>query len=447
MKDATLQRIIKRINEGSCLVILGPQLLSEDGRSIHARLNEYLSESLGDKVRYYDDQEFVSFDTKTRELLIEDEVSDFFEALQPNELYQKIADIPFPLIINTAPDVTLNKVLKDKGIGFDYDFYHKGQAPKEPNKTQTRYIYNIFGDHRELDSMILTYRDLYEYLHSIMGDNGLKIKSILREAKTVLFFGFSFDKWYFQLLLWLMQIEDKLLNSHDITQDNIKHFYHSEFDVEFFENSTAAQIIDALHQARTEGQIGEPEAQKVAPTEIFISYAWKGASEEMANLIETTLEANQIRLVRDKNDLGYKGGIMEFMNRIGEAKGVVVIVSDKYLKSGYCMYELTEIYRHKDFEGRIFPIVLEDAMIFDVNKRLEYKQEWKKKLDELDEEIKRSGAEALKTIGVEYERFKRIYDDFDTIINKVADMNVLTPDIHKSTHFEELIKAIREGTR
>lgn len=445
MKEATLQRIIKRINEGQCLVILGPQLLSADGTSTHAMLNEHLSGELGSKVRCYDEKEFISFDTKTRELLIEDEVASFFDQLKPNELYQKIADIPFPLIINTAPDTTLNNLLKEKGIGFDYDFYHKGRAPKEPGKTQARYIYNIFGDHRELDSMILTYRDLYEYLHSIMGDNGLKIKGLLRETKAVLFFGFSFDKWYFQLLLWLMQIEDKLLNSHDITQENIKHFYHEEFDVEFFENSSAAELIEALHKALQDGQITEPEAQKVASTEIFISYAWKGASEEMANLIETTLQANQIHLVRDKNDLGYKGGITEFMNRIGQAKGVVVIVSDKYLKSGYCMYELSEIYRHKDFEGRIFPIVLEDALIFDVNKRLEYKQAWKQKLDELDEEIKRSGAEALQTIGTEYEKFKRIYDDFDTVVNKLANMNVLTPDIHKSTHFEELIKAIREG--
>ncbi|MDG1571162.1 toll/interleukin-1 receptor domain-containing protein [Robiginitalea sp. M366] len=446
MNEATLQRIIKRINEGQCLVILGPQLLSPDGTGIHTLLNQHLTETLGSKVRCYDDQEFISFDAKTRELLIEDEVSDFFEGLQANDLYRKIADIPFPLIINTAPDVTLNQILKEKGIGFDYDFYHKGRAPKEPAKTQARYLYNIFGDHRELDSMILTYRDLYEYLHSIMGDNGLKIKSLLRESKTVLFFGFSFDKWYFQLLLWLMQIEDKLLNSHDINQESIKHLYHEEFDVEFFENSTAAEIIDALHKALEAGQIQEPEAQKVAPTEIYISYAWKGASEEMANLIETTLQANEIHLVRDKNDLGYKGGITEFMNRIGQAKGVVVIVSDKYLKSGYCMYELSEIYRHADFEGRIFPIVLEDAMIFDVNKRLEYKQEWKQKLDALDEEIKRSGAEALQTIGAEYEKFKRIYDDFDRIINKVSDMNVLTPDIHKSTHFEDLIKAIRQNT-
>lgn len=443
MNDATLQRIVKRINEGKCLVILGPHLLDAGGNSTLALLNKHLSENLGDKVRYYAGEGFVSFDDKTRELLIEDEVEDFFNALQPNELYRKVAEIPFSMVINTAPDTTLNKVLNEKGIGFDYDFYHKGQTPKDPVKTQSRYLYNIFGDYREIDSMVLTYKDLYEYLQSIMGDNGLKIKSMLREAKSVLFFGFSFDKWYFQLLLWLMQIEDKLLNSHDINQAEIKNFYHEEFDVEFFENNTATELIEALYKAKSDGQITESAPQVVASTELYISYAWQGASEEMANLIESTLTANQIRLVRDKNDLGYKGGITEFMNRIGKAKGVVVVVSDKYLNSGYCMYELTEIYRHEDFRGRIFPIVLEDAKIFDANGRLEYKKKWKERLDKLDEEIRNSGAEALNTLGEQYKGFKVIYDEFDDIVKQLSDMNVLTPDIHKSTHFEELIKAIR----
>lgn len=443
MNEATLQRIVKRINEGKCLVILGPHLLDADGASLHTRLNQHLADNLGDKVRYYAGEGFVSFDAKTRELLIEDEVEGFFESLEPNELYRKVAEIPFSMVINTAPDLTLNKVLKEKGIGFDYDFYHKGQAPKDPVKSQPRYIYNIFGDYRELDSMVLTYKDLYEYLQSIMGDNGLKIKGILREAKYVLFFGFSFDKWYFQLLLWLMQIEDKLLNSHDIKQEDIKNFYHEEFDVEFFENNTASEVIEALYRAKSEGLITAPEPQAVSSTELYISYAWQGASEEMANLIESTLKSNQIRLVRDKSDLGYKGGITEFMNRIGKAKGVVVVVSDKYLKSGYCMYELTEIYRHADFKGRIFPIVMEDAKIFDPNGRLAYKMEWKQRLEKLDEEIRSAGAEALGTLGEQYKGFKRIYDEFDAIVSQLSDMNVLTPDIHKSTHFEELIKAIR----
>lgn len=443
MNDATLQRIVKRINEGKCLVILGPHLLGSNGSSTLALLNQHLADNLGDKVRYYAEDGFVSFDDKTRELLIEDEVEGFFKSLAPNDLYRKLAEIPFSMVINTAPDTTLNEVLKEKGIGFDYDFYHKGQAPKTPAKTQSRYLYNIFGDYREIDSMVLTYKDLYEYLQSIMGDNGLKIKSMLREAKSVLFFGFSFDKWYFQLLLWLMQVEDKLLNSHDITQEAIKHFYHEEFDVEFFENNTATEIIEALYKAKAEGQITEPEQQAVANTELYISYAWQGASEEMANLIESTLTANQIRLVRDKNDLGYKGGITEFMNRIGKAKGVVVVVSDKYLNSGYCMYELTEIYRQQHFKDRIFPIVLEDAKIFDATGQLEYKKKWKERLEKLDGEIRSSGAEALNTLGEQYKGFKVIYDEFDTIVKQLADMNVLTPDIHKDTHFQALIDKIR----
>ncbi|MEO5998942.1 MAG: hypothetical protein ABIN89_19385 [Chitinophagaceae bacterium] len=46
------------------------------------------------------------------------------------------------------------------------------------------------------------------------------------------------------------------------------------------------------------------------------------------------------------------------MKRIGTGKAVVVVIGDRYLKSPYCMFELLEIYRNRDFIDRIFPIVL-----------------------------------------------------------------------------------------
>jgi hypothetical protein len=446
MKEATLQRIVNRINEGKCLVILGPQLLSADGTGINALLNKYLIDNLGDRVRYYGEEGFLSFDEKTRNLRIQDPIEDFFKNLQPNDIYRKLAEIPFSMVINTSPDITLNKAFEEKGIAFDYDFYHKGKAPQEPLRTNTTFIYNIFGDYREIDSMILTFKDLYQYLFSIMGDNGLKIKARLRETQAVLFFGFSFDKWYFQLLLMLMEVEDKLLNSHDITQQNIKNFYHEEFDVEFFDDNTAAQIIEEIYQAKTGGQIQAPVTSEEPLFELYVSYAWGGASEEMVEKLESTLQTNRIHLIRDKRDLSYKELISKFMDRIGEAKGIVVVISDKYLKSAYCMYELTEIYSHSDFVGRIFPIVMEDAKIQGTSKELlDYKQYWKNKMEEINTEIKNTGAEAMITMGDEYNVCKRIYDDFDKMSKILKDMNSLTPEIHLTTNFKALIKAIKEG--
>lgn len=444
MNDATLKGIIKLISNGSCVAILGPNLIDPAGRSIHTLLNQHLADNLGNKVRHYEEKGFLSFDTTTREIFIEDEVKDFFESLEPNELYRKIAEIPFSIVINTSPDITLNKILKEKGIGFDYDFYNMGNSSEYPVQTQARFIYNIFGDYRELNSMVLTYRDMYQYMQSIMGNKGLKIKSVLKNAKAVLFIGFSFDKWYFQLLLWLLDLEGKFLNSHDINQKDIKNFYHEELKVEFFENNTASQIIEDLYKAKADGLITEPKPPEIVPPELYISYAWREDSDEMADLLESTLKDNGFKLIRDKSALDYKDGITEFMNRIGEARGVVAVLSDKYLKSEYCMYELTEIYQNEDFKDRIFPIFLADAKLEKSEDRLAYKMLWKERVDELDQKIREGGREAVRTVQSQLDKRVQIFENFDIVTELLANMNALTPEIHKNTSFEKLIEKVQK---
>jgi hypothetical protein len=86
-------------------------------------------------------------------------------------------------------------------------------------------------------------------------------------------------------------------------------------------------------------------------SQIYFSYAWgdeneQGESrEKIVNELYQSLKRDHYKVIRDKNDIEYKGFISEFMRRIGEGKCVVVVISKKYLKSPYCMFELYEIAR------------------------------------------------------------------------------------------------------
>jgi internalin A len=126
----------------------------------------------------------------------------------------------------------------------------------------------------------------------------------------------------------------------------------------------------------------------VTPKEVFISYAWGGDSEEMANKIDQTFATTDITLIRDKRDLGFKGRIKAFMEQIGQGNAVIVVISDKYLKSENCMFELVEIAANGDFYDRIFPIVLPDAQIYKPVQRIRYIQHWEQEIAELDEAMK-----------------------------------------------------------
>jgi internalin A len=183
-----------------------------------------------------------------------------------------------------------------------------------------------------------------------------------------------------------------------------------------------------------------PEFEK----EIFISYAWGGESEQFVNQLDETLQAKGIKIIRDKRDLGYKGLIKAFMERIGRGKCAIAVISDKYLKSPNCMFELVQIAKNGEFYHRIFPIVLADAQIYKPVARLKYIKHWEDEIKELDEGMREVGAANLQGFREEIDQYTEIRNTIAELTNLLKDMNTLTPDIHSKSDFEELLNAIAQ---
>ncbi|MBD2562385.1 MULTISPECIES: leucine-rich repeat domain-containing protein [Nostoc] len=176
--------------------------------------------------------------------------------------------------------------------------------------------------------------------------------------------------------------------------------------------------------------------------EIFISYAWGGESEQFVNQLDETLQSKGIKIIRDKRDLGYKGLIKGFMKRIGRGKCAIAVISDKYLKSPNCMFELVQIAKNGKFYDRIFPIVLADAQIYNPIERIKYIKHWEDKIKELDEAMKGVSAANLQGFREEIDQYTEIRNTIAELTNLLKDMNTLTPDIHSKSDFEELLNAI-----
>ncbi|MEH2043073.1 leucine-rich repeat domain-containing protein [Nostoc sp.] len=183
-----------------------------------------------------------------------------------------------------------------------------------------------------------------------------------------------------------------------------------------------------------------PEFEK----EIFLSYAWRGESEQFVNKLDETFQAKGIKIIRDKRDLGYKGLIKAFMERIGRGKCAIAVISDKYLKSRNCMFELMQIAKNGEFYNRIFPIVLADAQIYKPVTRLKYIKHWEDEIKELDEEMKKVGAANLQGFREEIDQYTEIRNTIAELTNLLKDMNTLTPDIHSESDFESLLNAIAQ---
>jgi internalin A len=128
--------------------------------------------------------------------------------------------------------------------------------------------------------------------------------------------------------------------------------------------------------------------------EYFVSYAWadrtpKGREREaIVDKLCTAAERRGITILRDKKVLGLGDRISKFMIRLGRGDRIFVVLSEKYLKSPYCMFELFEVWRNCREEGdellsRIRVHTLTDAKIWTPKDRAVCALYWREQSSEL----------------------------------------------------------------
>lgn len=123
--------------------------------------------------------------------------------------------------------------------------------------------------------------------------------------------------------------------------------------------------------------------------EVCISYARKEVSEKLVNKLCEILKTEGIKYVRDSEELKYKNNLREFMARLGRGKCIITVISDKYLRSDYCMDEMLQAIKHGNLRDRIVPIVMADAgRIYDAIESLAYNKYWQDRAAKMEAEVK-----------------------------------------------------------
>ncbi|MEM9558600.1 MAG: TIR domain-containing protein [Acidobacteriota bacterium] len=160
-----------------------------------------------------------------------------------------------------------------------------------------------------------------------------------------------------------------------------------------------------------------------ARPEVFLSYSWKSGSKAVAERIDRLLQERGVTVLRDERDIGYRGSIREFMQRLGRGHAVILVISDAYLRSKACMFELCEVFAHGSFRERIFPIVLSDAKIYDAEDLVDYVLFWRDKRRSLSEKLQQLGDEIhAGTIRADLALYDRIGDMIDRLSAILRDM-------------------------
>lgn len=178
---------------------------------------------------------------------------------------------------------------------------------------------------------------------------------------------------------------------------------------------------------------------------IFISYCW--SNEKEADEIDLFFKLKGIELKRDKRELKYTKSIKEFMKKIRETDYVLMIISDEYLKSFNCMYEVLEFIKDDDYKDRILPVIIDNAKIYGITAGVEYIKYWNEELLKLNSETEGLPQEDIIHILENKKRLKKIQASIIEFISEVSDMKHYSYKEVKEANYSQIFDyiGINEG--
>ncbi len=157
---------------------------------------------------------------------------------------------------------------------------------------------------------------------------------------------------------------------------------------------------------------------------MFVSYCQK--DKIYADHIDLYFKDKSIIIHRDIRDIQDWSSIKEYMNTISKMDYAVLIITENYLKSFNCMYEVLEVMKDNNYKNRIFPVVIETS-IYNPKGRMEYVKYWQQQYEELNKEANSIERVNLGSLSNDLRRAQNIASSISEFLGLVSDMN--NPDI------------------
>lgn len=165
----------------------------------------------------------------------------------------------------------------------------------------------------------------------------------------------------------------------------------------------------------------EMEIGNMENKEVFLSYCW--SDDDIANSIYDYLKnILDVEIHRDKIDIGAWESIKEYMQSIPQMDYVILLISDSYLKSANCMYEVLEVLRDRNFRNKIFPAVI-NTSIYNPVTRASYVRYWQQQCKELEESLQGIRLQNIGKLGEDLKRRQNIASNIAEFLDVISDMN------------------------
>ena len=170
------------------------------------------------------------------------------------------------------------------------------------------------------------------------------------------------------------------------------------------------QIIENL-KAETE----------TTPT-VFISYNW--ANKEIAEQVEAAIK-DKAHIRRDSHDIQSGDSLKQFMKSIRQQDFAILIVSDEYLESRNCMFEVLQLLKdYEEKEERFWNRIILFVTAKDIysgegrEKRIKY---WNDTCNRFENTLKDIPASACEGLAREARIFRNISTEIDKLLDHLND--------------------------
>lgn len=377
LKDHHWSRILREIERGDVVPVVGPELLeiTHQGKQVpfYERVAEILVERLGidtgelappwslcELVYLHRQQTGDPFETDLHHLVF-DIVSE--EGWQIPTAIEKLAEITdFDLFVSTTPDSFLSRALEERRGLSPTDLrtiaFAPGTQPSDlPDTYETKKdsfttVFKLFGDASMAPDFALTEEDILRYIHhlQIRDERPVNLFDVLKK-KSLAMLGCSFENWIIRFLLCSVKGEN-LFTSHGArgiiadksTQANSQLLpFLNRNRTLLFPNGDAAHFVDELHRRWLESQKGKKQNNDTRSqtseqqsdedeTEDFVFLSYAREDQAIAAKIRDQLKANNIPVWMDEQRLE-SGEVFETVitERIHECAFFLPIISKSTL--------------------------------------------------------------------------------------------------------------------
>lgn len=176
-------------------------------------------------------------------------------------------------------------------------------------------------------------------------------------------------------------------------------------------------VETVMYQTYEEGK-RTMEKRKV---EMFLSYCWQD-DKIAADIFAYLNNVTNIHIHRDTIDIKKWDSIRAYMNNIENMDYIILLISDAYLRSRNCMYEVLEVMRDRKYKNKIFPVVVSKE-IYNPTVVANYVKYWQDQQQQLEDTLSSLRIQNLGNLNQDLKIIQDIAANTADFLYLVSDMN------------------------